>query len=114
MHGSIGSGPPLGNRNAWRHGRRSRAAGELRLLQHLLVAADAALLAELHVVDVVGRGADDEFDAAVQNAAVRRDRLTQAAASLERLLVLSGRGNEARELLGEVPSLVREFGARTA
>ncbi|WP_425492383.1 hypothetical protein [Novosphingobium jiangmenense] len=30
MHGGKGSGAPKGNRNAWKHGARSKAVGEVR------------------------------------------------------------------------------------
>lgn len=106
MHGgAAGSGAPLGNRNAWRHGRRSRAAGERRLLQRLVVAADAALMADLRIVDIVARGAVEEFDAAVQHSVAEEERLRQAAARLERLLAENGRIGEARALADEVAQL---------
>lgn len=82
MHGARGSGAPLGNRNAWRHGRRSRAARELRLLQRLATVLDAALMADLRTVDVVARGRVEEFDATVRAADARYDEVRKAAAVL--------------------------------
>lgn len=84
MHGALGSGAPLGNRNAWRHGRRSRAACERRLLQKLLAAADAALVADLRIVDAVARGAVEEFDTVVESAAEHQERLHVTVAVVRR------------------------------
>jgi hypothetical protein len=44
MHGGPNPGPPRGNRNAWKHGQRSRAAVEerkarvasMRMMKHIL------------------------------------------------------------------------------
>ncbi|WP_424022219.1 HGGxSTG domain-containing protein [Polymorphobacter fuscus] len=36
IHGGLNPGAPKGNRNAWKHGRRSREAIELRRLMRLL------------------------------------------------------------------------------
>jgi hypothetical protein len=59
MHGGPGSGAPLGNRNAWKHGRRSRAAIEERR-------AFRALLAE--ALATLGRFNEDERFAALTAA----------------------------------------------
>jgi hypothetical protein len=37
MHGAPGSGAPAGNRNAWKHGERSREVLTTRAMERLLL-----------------------------------------------------------------------------
>lgn len=105
MHGGAkGSGAQRGNRNRLLHGRYTRIALEQRALLRLAAAANAALAADLRIVDVVARGAVEEFDDVVERSAAEEKRLRQAAGRLERLLVAGGHLDEARALAEEVVS----------
>lgn len=107
LHGGAeGSGAQRGNQNRLVHGRYTRDALEQRALVRLVEAADVALMADLSIVDVVARGAVKEYDAAVRHAGAQHQRVCQAANGLARLLIASGRGEEARALAAEVAELM--------
>ncbi|MGD9895411.1 MAG: HGGxSTG domain-containing protein [Dehalococcoidia bacterium] len=107
MHGGArGSGAQRGNQNRLLHGRYTRTALEQRALLRLVAAANAVLMADLRIVEVVARGAVEEFDSVVQRAAEGDGILRQAAARLERLLVDGGHLDEAHALADEVAELM--------
>lgn len=104
MHGgAVGSGAPLGNRNAWRHGRYTRDAREQRALLRLMAVADAALMADLRIIDVVARGAVEEYDAVVRRAAEQQQRLHATVAVVRKRASYS---SELQALLAELDVLL--------
>lgn len=108
MHGGApGSGAPVGNRNAWRHGRYSHATHERRALMHLLDAVNAAVDAELRVLHVVARGEVEVFEQAARLAEEQHEHVRRAAMAMEKYLIKAGQVDEARELAGEIAVLLR-------